>query len=365
MRFSKETEPWVIWRMPPALKTEMGMESVVNWAVERNVNVVIGQFESHEDISGFRENGMVVYAQDFKEKLEGCSKITADYIGTGRMAADYYASHGFKNFAFFGYRDVCWSYERYVGFRDRVAELGFGESFYLYDSIDLDDLWNVESVKVAQWLRNLPKPIAVFACDDNQASLLIEVANANDVRIPADVSVLGVDNDEIVCNLTSPSLSSIKINIEEGGYLTAMQAIKALNDDDPSVSDVVLHPLGVETRESTSEFATTDPMVIKVLEFVRNNLHRHINVADVLKVVPASRRLLELRFKEVTGYTLYNYISNSRIKYFAERLLNTKDSVSEIAFSMDEFDVKSISRRFKAIMGCTPSQYRDSKLTER
>ena len=80
---------------------------------------------------------------------------------------------------------------------------------------------------------------------------------------------------------------------------------------------------------------------------------------DVLKVVPLSRRLLEIRFKNVTGMTIYSYISLQRINLFAERLVTTKDTVNEIALALDEPDVKSISRRFKAIKGCTPSEYRE------
>jgi LacI family transcriptional regulator len=89
---------------------------------------------------------------------------------------------------------------------------------------------------------------------------------------------------------------------------------------------------------------------------------RRLLVADVLEHVPLSRRLFEQRFKSMTGMTVYNCISMKRIERFAQLLISSKDSVSDIAARMDEFDTKSISRRFKAIKGCTPSEYRKKKL---
>jgi len=359
MLFSRETEPWVVWKMPPSIKRKLGIPGVVDWAVRWKADIVIGQFEPDEDVSLFSSKGIVVLAQDYKMRFRNCPNITADYLMTGRMAADYYISKKFRNFAFFGYKDACWSYERYLGFRHRVEEAGFGDSFFLYDTQNIDNLWFFESEKIAEWLQSLPKPVAIFACDDNQAALLLEAANASGVNVPSDVSVLGVDNDEVLCNLTNPSLSSIKVDIVNGGYMAASQAVQMIHDRTFTGPDIIMNPVGVVSRDSTSLFATTDEMVTKALTYIKENVSRRINVSDVLKVVPLSRRLLEIRFKEVTGMTIYSYISLLRINLLADMLVSTKDSVNEIAMALDEPDVKSISRRFKAIKGCTPSEYRE------
>jgi len=362
MRFSQETEPWVVQKLSPAVLKSWGLPAVLDWAVRWRTDVVIGQFEQEDDLSLFTRNGIVVFAQDYKERFSAVPNITGDYIGTGRIAADYYAERGFRSFAFIGYRNVCWSTERCDGFRESVEALEGDTSFSLYDALSLDRPWYNEAEKIALWLRNLPKPAALFACDDNVANLVLEIAGTVGVRVPDELSVLGVDNDEVMCNLTNPSLSSIRVDIISGGYLAAMQGVQMLNDRTFTGPDIVLQPVGVVTRGSTSPFATTDAAVLKALDFIKRNVHRRINVQDVLKVVPLSRRLLEIRFKEVTGMTLYSYISLQRTDLFAERLLTTKDSVNEIAIDLDEPDVKSISRRFKAIKGCTPSEYREKAL---
>ena len=359
VEYSRRKKQWIVRRMPPEYKAQIGIPGVIRVAKEWEIDAVIGQFEPTDDIGLFAENGIIAIAQDYKKKFTTIPNVTGDYLGTGRMAARFFLDRGFRNFGFFGFNDVCWSDERCDGFRREIEVAGFGDSFYLYDTQNIDNLWFFESEKIADWLQSLPKPVAVFACDDNQAALLLEAANAVGVKVPFDVSVLGVDNDEVLCGLSNPSLSSIRVDIAQGGYLAASQAVKMINDKSFTGPDIIMQPVGVVSRGSTSLFATTDIQVIKALDFIKENVSRHINVMDVLKVVPLSRRLLEIRFKNVTGMTIYSYISLQRINLFAERLVTTKDTVNEIALALDEPDVKSISRRFKAIKGCTPSEYRE------
>jgi LacI family transcriptional regulator len=115
-------------------------------------------------------------------------------------------------------------------------------------------------------------------------------------------------------------------------------------------------------RGSTGIMATKDPIVAEAMRYIYQNRARKMQVADVIKQVPVSRRLLEQRFKEVTGASIYTVISNLRMDYFAQQLISSADTVSEIAARMDEPDTKSISRRFQALKGCTPTEYRKREL---
>ena len=239
---------------------------------------------------------------------------------------------------------------------------GYGDSMYVYDDQKLESLWYYESAGVQEWLKSLPKPIAVMACDDNQASLLLEACSSCGVRIPDEVAVIGVDNDEIIDNLSLLTISSINVDIEKGGYEAAKLAMEMKKNHDYTGRDIVLNPISVITRLSTSVYATKDAAISKALQFINKNIDSKIFVPDILKEVPLSRKLLEVRFKKVTGYTIYNYISRMKIEKFAFELLNTNDGVAEIAARMDEPDPKSICRRFKAFKGCTPTQYREKEL---
>lgn len=362
IRYSNQTdEQWVVCRMPPAYKKTMGLKKVIKWAKKWGADAVIGQFEASEPVELFRRNGIVAFAQDYKTKFSSIPNITGDYIGTGRMAADLYLHKGFRNFAYFGYKNVCWSDERCTGFRQRIEEAGLGDNFYLYDKQEIDNLWYYEAAPLEKWLRSLPKPVAVMACDDNQGNALIEACNSAGVKIPSEVSVIGVDNDEVVCTLSNPTLSSISVDIEQGGFETARMTVRMLQDPFYKGSDITLRPKRIVHRVSTSAYATTDKEVLTALQFIRQNLGKKISVEDVLEQVPLSRRILEVRFKKVIGYSIYQYISQQRISRFAELLLETNDSIQEIAYKLGEDDAKAICRRFKELKGCTPSEWRNQK----
>ena len=223
-------------------------------------------------------------------------------------------------------------------------------------------MWYYDQSILTDWLKELPKPIAIMACDDNQGNMLLQACELCGLNVPYDVAVIGVDNDDILCNMSNPAMSTINIDIERGGYDTAAMVDRMVKDPSFKGEDVVLVPLGIVERLSSSLFATNDKEVLMALRYIHANIDSKIQVTDVLANVPLSRRLLEQRFKKMTGSTIYNYISFQRIERFSQLLLSSNDSITDIAARLDEFDTKSISRRFKELKGCTPSEYRKEHL---
>ena len=361
INYSRRKEQWVICRMPPSYKAMVGIPAVVQWAKDWGADAVIGQFEETDEIDLFRENGIVAVAQDFKKRFSSIPNITGDYIGTGRMAARYYIERGFRNFGFFGLNQVCWSDERREGFQKEIEEAGFGDSFYSYCKQNIDRLWYYGKDQLDKWLRSLPKPIAIMACDDNQGINLIEACHALGIKIPTEISVMGVDNDELLCSLSSTSLTSIQVAIREGGYRAAELIEQMVMHPELPARDIVLQPVKVVARMSTAAYATNDPQIFKAVFFIYKNYQKGISVKDVMNETALSRRLLERRFKAVTGETIYQFISDLRIRHFADMLRETDDLIVNIALSLGESDTKSISRRFKQLYGCTPTEWRKQK----
>lgn len=356
--YSKEKGRWSICRMPAYYKNKIGIPEVLKWAKDWGTDAIIGTFEETDDISMFMDEGIVVIAQDFKKRFKKIPNITADNTGTGRMAARYYLDRGFQHFGFFGLNDVCWSDDRCEGFRKELAESGTGHSFFEYNLQDINHYWFYEAEKLSEWLKSLPKPIGIMACDDNQGNLLIEACHSAGIHIPSEVSIIGVDNDELLCNLGSTNLSSIAVNIEEGGYRTADLIDKMVNNPGYEIEDIYLKPVRIVERLSTAAFATKDKEIQKAVMFIYHNRHKKISVKDVVSNVALSRRLLEVRFKEVTGQSIYQYIADLKIRTFADMLVETDEQIINIALSLGENDAKSISKRFKAIYGCSPNEWR-------
>ena len=359
--YSRRKEQWIVRRMPPSYKAQIGIQGLLRLSKEWDMDAILGQFEPTDDLTMLTDNGIVVVAQDFKQRFASVPNVTGDYIGTGKMAARFFIDRGFKNFGFFGFNDVCWSDERCEGFRREIEAAGFGSSFYAYRMQEIDMVWYYQRNRLREWLQSIPKPIAIMACDDNQGENLIEACHSIGIKIPSEVSVMGVDNDETLCSLGSTTLSSIQVDIEEGGRQTAALLERLVTDPSAPAKDVVLQPMKIVNRMSTAAFATQDQQILRAILFIHRNVRKKISVADVTAEAALSRRLLERRFKDVTGKTLYEYITELKLKDFADQLVETDEQVMTIALSMGENDTKSISRRFKQLYGCTPLQWRENQ----
>lgn len=364
VHYSRQKEQWAICRMPPAYKAKIGIPGVVRWAKDWGADAVIGQFEQTDEVELFAQNGIVALAQDFKKRFRSIPNITADYIGTGRMAARFFLERGFRHFGFFGFNDVCWSDERCEGFRREVEAHGFGESCYTYRLQEIDQNWFYEKDNLSEWLRQVPKPIGIMACDDNQGINLIEACHAIGIKVPGEVSVIGVDNDEMLCSLGSTSLSSVHMNIQESGSRAAELIERMIADPDMPLEDVAMTPVKVIERMSTAAYATDDQQIEKAILFIHRSIHKKIFVKDVMQEVALSRRLLEIRFKQVTGKTLHQYISDLKLKRFSEMLLDSDEPVVNLALSLGETDTKTISRQFRQRYGLPPDEWRKRNKTQ-
>ena len=312
LAYSKSHEPWVVCRMPPSYKNSHGIEGVLKWAKTWHADAIIGRFDNDDNVELFRENGIIALAQDYKSRFSNIPNITGDYRKTGRMAAEFFLSKGFQNFAFYGYRDTVWSQERCEGFYECIAAQGFGNNFYSYQDQSLDDLWFYEAPPLLNWLKSLPQPTALMACDDNQGNRITEICKVNNIRVPDKIAILGVDNDEIICNLSDPPLSSISQNIVRGGFEAAALIEHLLNDEEATYQDVVLQPVNIINRLSTDFYSTTDAHIQTALKYIHQNIAADITVSDIVKQVPLSRRLLEIRFKQVTQQSIHKYIFKVR-----------------------------------------------------
>ena len=363
MRYAKELahEPWVVCRMPLSFKEKCGLAGVVEWAQKWGANAIIGCFNNDEDVTLFSQKGIVAVAQDSRSRFSSIPNLTSDYIRTGNMAADFFLEKGFQNFAFCGYHATVWSDERCDGFRQRIEAAGYSDRFWAYTRMQLDTPWFYDSEPLSVWLKSLPRHTALFCCDDCLGNVVTEVCNCSDIRIPEDIAVLGVDNDITICNLSQPTLSSISLDTERGGYEVAALITEIMSHRKVQHQDVVIQPSTIVSRTSTNLFATDDPYILKALDYIHAHLDNPLSVDDVLKKLPLSRRLLELRFRAATGDSIYSYISRCRMELFASLLQDSESPISEIAIHLGVNNYGNLTRQFKAIKGCTPTEYRMKK----
>ena len=343
-RYAHDTaQAWSLCRLPLSIRDKFGIEAVVEWAVRMKADAVIGQFYNTDNVELFRKNGIIAIAQDFKKRFTTIPHITGPHYSAGRMAAEYFLQKGFRNFAFYGTRGIDFSDERCQGFRETIEAANPEFTFSSLRSSAQNDLWYYDSTQLITWLQSLPKPVAIMACDDNQAY---------------HIAILGVDNDETICKLSTPNLSSLNQGVEQGGYDVARLIDRLIRNPEAEWEDVMVMPTHIVTRQSTDIYANNDPHIAEVLRYIHENISQKITVNELVKLVPLSRRLLETRFKKSMGTSIYDYIIQVRIEKMMQ-LLCEGQSVSEAAAELGFSDIKNVSRTFRQLKGITPSEYRE------
>ncbi len=361
-KYSAEHGPWTYCRMPLYYRETIGIEGILEWAKDWGADGIIGQLYNDMDIQKILDSKIPIIAQDFKERFKELPNITGSYREAGLMGASYFLQKGFKNFAFYGFNDIVWSRERAEGYEEKIKSVGFKVHYFEHRKSRSTDLWYFKSNSLSKWLLSLPKPIALMTCDDNQGLHITEACKQNKIRIPEEVSVLGVDNDEMLCELSGPPLSSIGLDIEKGGYDTAKLMEHMIKNGHDDHYDIFVKPTQIITRQSTDIYATNDNYIASTLKYIHKNIEKNLQVDEVVKQVPLSRRTLEKRFLHITGYPIYKYIFNLRIEKFTQKLLETDQTIFEIAMDLGLNDSKNIARQFKQVKGCNPIEYRKQYL---
>ncbi|WP_020601279.1 xylose operon transcription regulator XylR [Spirosoma panaciterrae] len=361
-KYAREHGPWVFCQMPLFHRETLGVDGILNWAQEWGADGIIGQLYNESSVEKIVQAGIPVIAQDFKERFTEIPNITGAHRATGAMAADYFLRKGFRNFAYYGFKHIVWSRERAEGFDERVSRAGCSVQYFEHEEYSASDLWYYKPSSLSKWLKSLPKPIAILCCDDRMGQHITETCRHSRIRIPEEVAVLGVDNDETLCELSDPPLSSVMQDAEKGGYDAAHLLDKLIRKEISTFYDIIVEPTQIITRQSTDIYSTADEYIALSLKYIHQNIDKNLQVDEVVKQVPLSRRSLEMRFLQVVGYPIYKYIQNLRIEKFSKKLLETDQAVFEIAMDLGLNDSKNIARQFKQVKGVTPLEYRHKYL---
>ena len=356
IKYSKANGPWIFYRLPSYYKTLYGKDGIVEWAKEREADAIIALWD-HEGTNRLQQLNIPVLLQNYKERSSFYSNITGDYYGTGAMAAKFFIERKFQNFAFYGSKGVVWSRERAHGFRDKVEKAG--GNYYYFESENLrSEDWSKSHVMLDEWLISLPKPVAMLACDDNFALQISEICKMKNIKIPKDVSLMGVDNDDLICNLSDPPISSIELDVEKGGYEAGRLIHQLIKKDKTEPFNIIINPTRIELRQSTEIYNVEDEYIDTVVKHLIKNFDTEINIDALSEIVPLSRRNLEIKFKKEMDTSIYQFILTLRINHFANLLLTTDRSLFDLALESGFNDCKNISRVFKKFKGITPIEYR-------
>jgi LacI family transcriptional regulator len=285
--------------------------------------------------------------------------VETDDAEISRLAAEHLIERGFRNLAFVGDPGFNWSLWREQHFASAALQRGCRyEAHQSVSRLDSNYSWNHEYRQLARWLQSLAKPVGIMACYDIKAQQVLDVCRELDLAVPEQVAVIGADNDDLLCNLSDPPLTSVIPNSHRAGYEAAGLLDRMMSGQAVPKDAVLVRPLGIQTRQSTDTLAIEDADIAAAVRFIRQHATAGIQVGDVLKAVPLSRRVLESRFRKILGRTPHEEIVRQRISRVQQLLSETELSLREIAERAGFEHSEYLSVAFKQATGQSPSQFR-------
>jgi LacI family transcriptional regulator len=307
----------------------------------------------------------VVGVGSYCEKSDGHLKIpivTSNQHEIGRMAARHFINKGFRNFAFCaGDETATWCQQRQEGFARELAKHDYACEAFLPD---LKRPFSMpEALKsLGKWMHGLPKPTGVFVYFDGWARWVLDSCVLEDLKVPQEIAVLGVDNDRWLCELSQPRLSSVDPNVLTAGFAAAEILDKMLRGEaSPELTRI--DPSEVVARDSTDLMAFTEPEVAFAIRYIREHACDPITPSDVLKVVGMSNSTAYRKFKSALGHSIHSEIQRVQMDQIKKLLTTTNFNVTEVARQSGFENVRYLTKVFKEVTGMTPIEYRRKQST--
>ncbi len=360
-KFASLQKSWVFIKRPQLYKQRLSHAKNILWLKETICDGVVVRVEDAQQMAEIQHMKSPAVVMSYSsERLEnGFCYLEVNNQKVGQMAAEYFINRGYRNFAFCGYNQYYWSNQRLESYRRALKEKSFRVWVYRHPRprkfIDVQR----ERMLVMNWLKTLPRPIAIFTANDERAEQVVNACQLAELTVPEEIAVLGVDDDDMVCSMTTPLLSSINLNLEKAGYQAAEALQELMITRTRPVSQVVIEPTRVITRSSTDVYAIQDSELLTALQFIQQNADTPIDVDAVATAAMLSRRTLERRFKKYLKRSVLDEIRRARIARIQELLIETPMPITRIAMKLGFENVDRMGRYFRRKTGFCPRFFRD------
>jgi len=291
--------------------------------------------------------------------------LRADNARVADLAADHFLERGFRHLAYCGFTGINFSDERLLHFLRRVRAAGHACQVYAAPRVRRsagtaagEQQGVLDGADLAGWLRCLPKPVGVLACNDVRGQQVLNACRKTGLAVPDEVAVLGVDNSELVCGLSDPPLSSVDLNCERIGYEAAALLDRLLGGRRAKPGTRFVEPRGIVTRRSTDVLAIDDPDITEAVRLIRARACDGLTVRDLLASCPLSSSSLERHFAQALGRTPKAEILRVRVQRVQELLTQTDLSLAAVAARAGFKYPEYMSYVFKQKVGTSPGRFR-------
>lgn len=351
---------------------------IPDWLKQVPISGIIARIDGMRTAKELLRLGRPVIDVRASVRSERIPAFVTNPRAVAQMAADFFLQAGFRHFAFCGYSGIPFSDERGAAFTNYLATHGYTTHVFspppqsltaarrgasapltFLQAVEQRGLENEKAI--AAWLRKQPRPLALVACNDICGQQVLNACREHGVNVPGEVAVMGVDDDEVLCTISEPPLSSIKPDAERLGAEAAALLDAMMKGKGVKPGLVEIPPLWIVERASTDVVAIEDPVMVQALRFIRNHVNEGVNVKEVLAHVGCSRTDLGLRFRHWLKTSVRAEIIRLRIERACSLLRQTNLGLAEIARQSGCRDAPSFCRLFQRRLSQTPTQYRRAK----
>jgi LacI family transcriptional regulator len=355
-RYIQEHEPWAVYLKPFGVERSLP-EWLQNWHGD---GIIAAVKDPASDVIAHR--GIPVVDVVGVLRHEHVPLVHTNDRSVGRVGAEHLMERGFTQFGFCEYTGEFWSEHRREGFIRALQQAGFSCAVHKMPvpgpGWGGPESYEQQQRDLAAWLNGLPKPVGVMTTNDLMGQQLLEACQRLRIKVPEEVAVVGADNDEPICRISYPPLSSVIINDHQRGYEAAALLDRMMSGEPPPAEPIYVEPGGVATRASSDIMAIDDTAVVTALRFLRERGCDRINVADVVREVPLSRSVLERRFRKIVGRSINSEIVRLRINRAIELLTETELELKVIAQRAGFGTQSYMNAVFQAKVGKTPGSFR-------
>ncbi len=354
-RYARQQGGWDLWleqrcqyapgRLPPGWRGDGIIARVADRAMARHLASAHGHVVN---VSTARVTGATF------------PTVTADLQAAAKLAIGHLLDQGFRNFAYYAPMNLSFVEDHHHSFVQLLDELGYSCSLLHAPGGKRPDLqWQKHQQQLERWIRGLPKPVAVLTWTGRRGRDVIYACRALGLSVPEQVAVLGADDDELLCEACSPPLSGVALTSERIGFEAAALLDRMLHGKRAPTKPRLIEPARIVVRQSTDTLAIDDEDLARAIAFIRMNGSSPIQVGDVLRVVPVSRRSLDRRFQQVLGRTPAEEIRRVHLERAKQLLGDTDMPVPNVAAASGFGSREYLARAFKQQTGLSPRQYRN------
>lgn len=320
--------------------------------------IILRDVERIEDVLAHGVPAVVVGHRH--HEVPGLANVITDSATIARLAAEHLLACGFRRFAYCGLEGLPWSQLRGDAFRKSIEAAGFPVHVYPGPGRPLPgpSAWEDERRFLADWLHSLPRPVGLMAGNDDRGEQVVEACKIAGLRVPDEVAIVGADNDDLVCDLSDPPMSSVAVNFERAGFEAAEALDRLMHRQRVPQPKIVVRATHVVTRRSTDILAVDDPGLATALRYIRENARTPLSVPQVARAAGVSRRVLEKRFQRHLRRSALAEIRRVRVAQLCHLLTATNQPISEIAFTLGFGGPEHLARYFRRELRMTPLAYR-------